>query len=53
MKFAVLALAVPACTAFVNIAAPVAPAQTGVMRMVQERSTAIPFDKRPENLDGE
>jgi hypothetical protein len=54
MKFAAAALciAAPAC-AFVNIAAPVAPAQTGVMRMVQERSTAIPFDKRPENLDGE
>ncbi|KAG5177923.1 light harvesting complex protein [Tribonema minus] len=49
---AALAFAVAPAAAFLPVSAPVAPAQGSVMKMVSERSTAIPFDKRPENLDG-
>jgi hypothetical protein len=54
MKFAAVLSLVTPVLGFVSIQGPVhTKTQTNVMRMVQERSTAIPFDKRPENLDGE
>mmetsp|Transcript_11650 Transcript_11650/g.16540 ORF Transcript_11650/g.16540 Transcript_11650/m.16540 type:complete len:244 (+) Transcript_11650:113-844(+) len=47
--FSLMGLMAMPAAAFV---APSTGAKTGALSMVSERSTAIPFDKRPENLDG-
>jgi hypothetical protein len=53
MKFVtVAAFLIAPAAGFVIVARPVTPVRVGLLHMLQERSTALPFDKRPENLDG-
>jgi hypothetical protein len=53
MKLAtVAAFLIAPAAGFVQVAGPVTPARIGVMHMMQERSTALPFLARPVNLDG-